>query len=173
MSQPEHSTEHEVMLRYLNAQREHILGAIDGLSDEDLRRPVLPSGWTSLGLIQHLTLDVERFWFQVIVAGKQEILTQLDALNDAGEIWSVSADTTAESVIDAYRTEAGRANTIIATTPLDAPPRWWPAEIFGDYRLDTLREIILHVITETATHAGHLDAAREIIDGHQWLVLTE
>jgi Protein of unknown function (DUF664) len=35
-----------------------------------------------------------------------------------------------------------------------------------------LRKTILHVITETATRAGHLDAARELIDGGQWLVLT-
>jgi hypothetical protein len=40
-------------------------------------------------------------------------------------------------------------------------------------RLDNLREILLHVIAETATHAGHLDAARELIDGRQWIVLTE
>jgi hypothetical protein len=39
--------------------------------------------------------------------------------------------------------------------------------------MDNLREVILHVLTETAVHAGHLDAARELIDGHQRLVLTE
>jgi len=39
--------------------------------------------------------------------------------------------------------------------------------------MDDLREILLHVITETACHAGHLDAARELIDGKQWLVLTD
>jgi hypothetical protein len=36
-----------------------------------------------------------------------------------------------------------------------------------------LHETILHVLTETASHAGHLDIARELIDGHQWLVLTQ
>jgi hypothetical protein len=45
--------------------------------------------------------------------------------------------------------------------------------IFGDWRLHDLREILLHVITETACHAGHLDAARELIDGRRWLVLTD
>jgi hypothetical protein len=40
-------------------------------------------------------------------------------------------------------------------------------------RLDDLREILLHVIAETACHAGHLDTARELIDGRQWMVLTE
>ncbi len=173
MSHSDLSTEHVAILRYLNGQREHVLGAIDGLSDEELRRSVLPSGWTCLGLIQHLTLDVERFWIQVIVAGKQELLAELDALNDAGEIWNVPAGTSSVAVIDAYRAEVERSNAVIDATPMDAPPAWWPAGIFGDYRLDTVREIVLHVMTETATHAGHLDAVREIIDGQQWLVLTE
>ena len=39
-------------------------------------------------------------------------------------------------------------------------------------RLENLREIILHVLTETAVHAGHLDATRELIDGRTWLVLV-
>ena len=37
--------------------------------------------------------------------------------------------------------------------------------------MDNLREVVLHVITETATHAGHLDAVRELIDGRTWMVL--
>jgi hypothetical protein len=57
--------------------------------------------------------------------------------------------------------------------PLDAAPAWWPPELFGDWRFDTLREITMHVMTETACHTGHPDAARELIEGRQWLVLTE
>ena len=49
--------------------------------------------------------------------------------------------------------------------------RWWP-DFFKNFPPRPLRKTILHVITETATHAGHLDAARELIDGGQWLVLT-
>jgi hypothetical protein len=70
-----------------------------------------------------------------------------------------------------YRSEIDRADAVIHHTALDAPPAWWPAGLFGDYRLDDLAEVMLHVITETATHAGHLDAVRELIDGRQWLVL--
>jgi hypothetical protein len=76
-------------------------------------------------------------------------------------------------VFDIYRQEIDRANAIITATPLDAAPAWWPPDLFGDWRLHNLREIILHVMTETACHAGHLDAARELIDGRRWLVLTE
>jgi hypothetical protein len=65
------------------------------------------------------------------------------------------------------------ASGIIAATPLDAAPAWWPEDQFGNWRLHNLRQIILHVITETACHAGHLDAVRELIDGHTWLILTD
>jgi hypothetical protein len=51
---------------------------------------------------------------------------------------------------------------------LDAPPARWP-DYFTSWRLRDVREIILHVITETAIHAGHLDAARELLDGRTWL----
>ena len=55
-----------------------------------------------------------------------------------------------------------------ANTYLDAAPARWP-DYFAGWRLHDVREIILHVITETAVHAGHLDAARELIDGRTWL----
>jgi len=75
-------------------------------------------------------------------------------------------------VLDLYRRETERANVVINDTPLDAAPAWWPQDLFGTWRLRDLREIMLHVIAETACHAGHLDAARELIDGRTWLVLT-
>lgn len=169
MSQPTPGAEITVLLRYLNAQREHVLGAPRGLAEEALRRPALPSGWSCLGLVQHLTLDVELFWFRAVVAGEERAIAELADITNA---WQVGADAPAAAVLDAYRREIERANAIIAATPPDAAPAWWPADLFGDFRLGTLREIILHVITETACHAGHLDAARELLDGQQWLVLT-
>ena len=51
-------------------------------------------------------------------------------------------------------------------------PAWWPRELFGDWRLDTMRQIILQVMTETGCHAGHLDATHELIDGGPWFVQT-
>lgn len=56
------STESKTLLAYLNAQRAHVLGILEGLEEEALRRPVLPSGWSCLGLVRHLALDDERFW---------------------------------------------------------------------------------------------------------------
>jgi uncharacterized damage-inducible protein DinB len=158
------------LLSSLNSQREHVLGILEGLSDEALRRPVLPSGWTCLGLVQHLARDVEEFWFRRVVAGEPADDDDDDD-DDEADAWQVSPEASAETVFDDYRHQIERANAIIAATPLDAAPAWWP-DFFGEFRLDDLHAIIVHVITETATHAGHLDAVRELIDGRTWLILT-
>ena len=154
-----------VLVSSLNAQRDHVLGILDGLPEDELRRPVLPSGWTPLGLVRHLAIDVERFWFRAIMTGEEVELCE------GAEAWRVGEDTPPEAVFSLYRLEIRRANEIIAATPLDTPPAQWPKEWAG-WRLGSLREVLLHVITETACHAGHLDAARELIDGRQWVVLT-
>jgi hypothetical protein len=171
MSQPPTGTERKALLACLNAQREHVLGNLEGLDEEALRRPVLPSGWNCLGLVRHLALDDERFWFRGIVAGEQTVIDQVAEGPD--DAWHVGPDVPAEAVFDMYRQQIDLANAVITATPLDAAPAWWSEDLFGDWRLDNLREVILHVLTETAVHAGHLDAARELIDGKTWLVLTE
>jgi hypothetical protein len=159
------NAETEALAAYLDSQREHVLSALEGLSDEDLRRPTLPSGWTPLGLVRHLALEVERFWFQRCVAGESA------GQPEEASAWQVPPSLPAAEILDLYHSEIEKANGIIATTPLDAMPRWWPDEVFPDYPIRPLRNVILHVLAEAATHAGHLDAARELIDGAQWLVL--
>jgi Protein of unknown function (DUF664) len=149
------------LLGALRQQREHVLGILDGLPEPALRRPVLPSGWTCLGLVRHLALDVERFWFRGVAVG--------EPVDQPANAWQVPPGERASAVLDLYRRETALADAVIAVTPLDRPPARWPGQ-WPDWRLGDLREIILHVITETACHAGHLDAARELIDGRAWMV---
>jgi uncharacterized damage-inducible protein DinB len=158
--------ETEALISVLDNQRDHVLGILDGLSEEALRRPVLPSGWSCLGLVRHLALDVERFWFRAVVAGEQVDLESGDGA------WQITAGTPAEAVFDLYRQEIELANAIIAASAPDDEPVWWPEELFPEMPRQPLRKTVLHVITETACHAGHLDAARELIDGKTWLILT-
>jgi uncharacterized damage-inducible protein DinB len=158
-------TEKDALVASLNQVREHITGALEGLSEDELHRPALPSGWTPLGLVRHLTLDVEQFWFHCAVAGEPF------TTRPAEESWRVAADEPGSAVIAQYLDAIAKADAIIAATPLDAMPKWWP-DFFTDFPARPLRSTILHVITETACHAGHLDAARELIDGTQWMVLT-
>src|SRR4051812_6519284 len=147
MSQPAMSEETRALLSSLTGQRDHVLGILEGLPEEALRRPVLPSGWTCLGLVRHLALDVERFWFRAVIAGEQVDLESGDGA------WQVAPDVPAKAVFDAYRQETKLADAIIAGTALDAGPAWWPEEVFPGLPSQNLRETILHVITETACHA--------------------
>ena len=156
----------------LDGQREHVLGILDGLSEQDLRRPVLPTGWNCLGLVRHLTMDGERFWFPVVIAGEPDVAGQLTAGTKAH--WQAPADMTAEEIFGGYRAAIERANAVLATTgerpaALDQEPAAWPVDIWPTWRLPDLRHILIHVLTEVACHAGHLDAARELIDGTTWL----
>jgi hypothetical protein len=164
---PPTPAETSVLSASLDSQRRHVAGIIDGLDEVDLRRCLVPSGWTPLGLVQHLTLDVERFWFLAVVAGDRRVIDELDGGDDS---WSVSAGVSGAAVFEKYLAAAAAADQIIGSVPLDAKPLWWPTEQFGDWRLESVREIVLHVIEETACHAGHLDVMRELLDGKQWVV---
>ncbi|WP_299447516.1 DinB family protein [uncultured Phycicoccus sp.] len=157
-----------LLTRHLSAQRRHVLSQLDGLADEQLRTAVLPSGWTPLGLVRHLTLSDERYWFEVVVAGGS-----LDYWPEGENAdWHVGDDEAAGDVVEAYRAAIAVSDGILAATPLDAPPArpeaWWSE---AGMHFPDVRSIVLHVLVETATHAGHLDAARESLDGRQYIVL--
>lgn len=162
---PEHNA---ALLDHLEAQRHHVLGILGGLDEDALQATWLRSGWSCLGLLRHLTIDVERFWFRGVVAGEPAVIDRPVRL---GSSWQLPIDATAASVVDAYRHECQVASRIIATTPARAQPAWWPRDQLGDWRRGDVEEVLLHVITETACHAGHLDIVREMIDGRQWRVL--
>lgn len=160
-------SENDLLVGRLGSQREHVVGILEGLSEEEIRRPVLPSGWSCLGLLQHLAVDVEQLWFRGVVGGDQAAIDEVVQYH----AWQVHPDTPVASILDLYRREATSSDAIIAAASLDSGPGLWP-DLFGEWRLDSVREIVLHVLTETATHAGHLDAARELIDGRTWLILS-
>ncbi|MGB3330784.1 MAG: DinB family protein [Thermomicrobiales bacterium] len=161
--------ERTLLTDYLAAQRQHILGALEGLDEEALRRQVLPSGWTCLGLVHHLAMDVEWFWFSGVMAGDPSVLAALDA---GGNAWDVGPEVPVADILAGYRQMIARSDAVMAGMDLSAPPGYWPEGLFGSGHPDSLRRVLLHVITETAGHTGHLDAVRELIDGQQWLVLT-
>lgn len=162
------SAERAVLLRALAGQREHILRQLEGLTDEQLRRPVLPSGWSCLGLVRHLTLSDERYWFEVVVAGEPMDFWPDGATGD----WLVGPQEPAPEVVGAYRSAIARSTEIIAGRRLADPPEhaedWWGTVglAFPD-----LRSVIVHVLVETSVHAGHLDAVRELLDGRQHIVM--
>ena len=113
------SDETQALLHFLDMERNHVLGILEGLSEEQVRRPVLPSGWNCLGLVKHLALADEHYWFRSVVGG--ESFDFFPTGRNAE--WQVDPGESAEDVFNLYRDEIERANAIITTTPLDRAPR--------------------------------------------------
>lgn len=160
------SRELDVLLSHLQSERQHVLAAVDGLAEEDLTRKAVPTGWSMAQLLQHLTYDDEIFWVNAILGADEEAI----ALVQDG--WAVPVTSGADAVT-AYRRWAERSDAVLASTDLDAKPRWWPsADVFPFPRFADARGCVYRVLVETATHAGHLDIVREGIDGHRHLVVS-
>src|SRR3954452_16784093 len=102
--------ERTLLLSRLSGQREHVLAQLDGLTDEQLRRPVLPSGWSCLRLVRHLTLSDEQYWFEVVVAGRPLAFWPE---GDNGDCL-VAPQEPVEAVLTPYGAATARADEIIA-----------------------------------------------------------
>lgn len=165
--------ERDLLLGRLAGQRRHVLAAVDGLSDEQLRRSVLPSGWNAVGLVRHLTLGLERYWFGTVMGGAPlDYWPAGQGPDDGAADWRVGDEESPAEVLEEYRRATEASDAVIAGLDLSAPPAlpeaWWPD---AGLSFPDLRSVVVHVLVDTATHAGHLDAVRELIDGHQHLVL--
>jgi hypothetical protein len=147
------------LLAELAAQQRRVVAIVAGVDDATMRRPILPSGWSCGGMIQHLT-GMTNFWFQTIMSGSEFVAE--------GDGFVLADDLSIGELVEQYSLDTARGHDLVRHLPLDAPPAWWPADLFGSWRLHSLFEVLQHVLVETATHAGHLDATRELIDGRTW-----
>jgi Protein of unknown function (DUF664) len=158
--------ERERLRYFLDQQRSAVLAIIDGLDQRQLTTPVLPSGWTPIGLVLHLA-GAEAAWFQRVVRGTRPQVTWDDGVEDPP--WDPAAafvtDHDCGAVIEHYRRQCAISDQVLRTVDLDAPLLGEPGFDWPDEPITDLRWVALHMIEETARHAGHLDAARELLDG--------
>jgi Protein of unknown function (DUF664) len=153
----------EMLRSFLRGQRESVLAIAEGLSEEQWHRSVVPTEWTPAGMLEHLG-GAEWHWFQGVVAGKQpELPDDLDEDQPPYDPLSVvfTSDASSAEVIAFYRDQCAQSEGVLATTSLSAPPR----SKHGEFEPPNVRWVVLHMIEETARHAGHLDIARELLDG--------
>jgi len=151
----------ELFVRYLDFYRSEILRKLDGLSDEQARSSVLPSGWTPLELLSHL-VHMERRWLVWGFAGEPVDRPWGDQGADGR--WQVPGEVSFEDLRTALLAGAQRTRAIVASATLDqqAPPG---GRFDADAQTPVLAWILFHVLQEYARHAGHLDVVRELIDG--------
>jgi hypothetical protein len=144
--------ERSVALAFLDFARGCALKKLDGLSEDQQRRVLVPSGTSLLGLVRHLTVG-ERWWFGY----------HFDPDFPERE-WdfemALPAGSSGEAIIAEYRAAVAASNAVIANLDFDAPTA---REVQDGPR--TLRWVVAHMTSEIARHAGHADILREQLDG--------
>ena len=154
---PYSAPEFEMLTAFLDYYRTVMIRKIEGLDPEGLRHSPVDSGTSLGGLIKHLAY-VERHWFGSTYGGLELEYPWTDEDPDAD--FRVADDETVDSLTAFYQSECGRARELVAANPdLD---RVVPA---SRGRTVSLRWILIHMIEETARHAGHADIIREMVDG--------
>ena len=147
------SGELDTALAFLAFARHCVLKKADGLSDEQLRRVLVDSGTSILGLVQHLA-EAERYWFGHHLAGVR---------SDDGQEYgmTVLAGRAAADVLRDYRAAIVESDRAIRDA--GDPEARFAVPVDGNRH--TLRWAMAHMTSETARHAGHADILREQIDG--------
>ena len=144
----DHSDERELLIEWLDFLRGAVLRNISGVSEEDAhRRPdgkLLPL----VGIVNHL-VGVERRWIDGGMLGGPIVRTE--------EEFFPGPELSVAEVTRAYQDRAEETNRVVRELPLDTPN--------SRREGTTLRWTLLHLINETARHAGHADAVRELTDG--------
>ncbi|WP_371521954.1 DinB family protein [Kitasatospora sp. NBC_01300] len=141
----------------LDRHRDAVLWKLDGLDDEQLRRPMTPSGTNLLGLVKHLG-GAELGWF-CEAFGRETGPLPFDVEADETSDMRVEPHESTEDVLAFYARARAAADQVIGELDLDDLGTSW----FGD--AVSLRWVLIHMVTETTRHAGHVDILRELIDG--------
>jgi len=159
--------EDQALLAFLAAQRAVVLSIVAGLDEEAWHRSVVPSGWTPAGLVEHLG-GAEWHWFQGVVTGARPEPPPGEELTPYDPTAAFVSDEPSAEIVAFYRDQCAQSDAVLAVTPLSAQPRGKHG-VPGQDEPPDVRWIVLHMIEETARHAGHLDIARELLDGQTGL----
>ncbi len=153
----------DTLVRNLQIARDALLWKLDGLSEYDIRRPMVPTGTNLLGLVKHVA-SVEAGYLGDTFGrpfGEQFPWFAQDAEPNA-DMWA-TAEETRDQIVGLYKRVWANSDVTVATLELDATGHvaWWPE----DRSEVTLHDILVHMIAETNRHAGHADIVRELVDG--------
>jgi uncharacterized damage-inducible protein DinB len=161
---PKIGGEREMLIAFLDYQRAVMIDKASGLTQEQWGQRLEPSTMTLGGMIYHLTV-VEESWFVDMFAGVGlgEPWASVDWEADRDWEWNVAPTMDSEDVLDAYRRAIKRSNEIVASA--DELEQLSAKTVDDQGEHWSLRWILIHMIEETARHAGHADLIRESIDG--------
>jgi len=149
--------ERAMLTGFLDWYRAVVERKVEGLSVDEASRRMTSSGLTPLGVVKHLTW-VERHWFRRRFAGED---VDLYSGPDNAPTFELLASDSVDTVVTDYRAATDESRAVTASAALDDVAAG-THPLFGAV---TLRWILVHLLEETARHAGHLDVMREAIDG--------
>jgi len=137
---------------FLDEHRAALNGCLDALTEEQVRRQLVPSRTTLLGLVKHATF-VEKVWFEEAVTGRSR--AEIGILATPDESFILDDDDTIATVQRAHREACEASRRATASLELD--------DVLQGNRRGPLplRWVYLHVLRELAQHCGHADIVRE------------
>jgi uncharacterized damage-inducible protein DinB len=153
------SSRADVFLRYLEYFRSRIVSKLGSMTDGQLRRSRLPSGWTPLELLHHLAY-VELRWLEWRFEGRDVAEPWADERD--GRLYVDPARTLPE-LVEALQAQAERSRAIIEAHDLADVGR--PGDRWDAGRPAELERVLLHLLQEYARHLGHLDIVAEVAGG--------
>ena len=158
------TSERDTYDTFLDYYRAVIARKLEGLSEDDARKAQTPSGMSVLGLVNHMA-GVELWWFVEVLLGQAPNYpwTEADMDADPDVEWKPPASTTVADVLAFYQRACTEARAACVGKSLEDVIVMPTADNPKPDR--TLRWIYVHMIEETARHAGHLDVLREHLDG--------
>ncbi len=145
----------EMVTAFLDFHRATLLWKIEGWADEELRRPMTPSGVCLLGIVKH-SAYVERWWFRGVFAGEEVSFPWREGDPDAD--WRIEPGEATEEIVALYCDEVERSRAAAAGAGWDDRARRPGFD-------HTLGWVLTHMVEEVARHNGHADILREAIDG--------
>ena len=148
-----------MLARYLGYFRDQLTYKIEALPESRRRNSPLPSGWTPVQLLKHLT-HVEHRWLEWGFEGRDVADPWADERDGR---WYVAPDETLTDLLTAFRAQTRRSDTIIASNDLETVGR--PGERWNGGPPATLERVLLHLVQEYARHLGHLDVVAELGGG--------
>ncbi|GAA1852420.1 DinB family protein [Pseudonocardia ailaonensis] len=148
---------------YLRTAREAVVWKLEGLSGYDVRRPLVPTGTTLLGIVKHLaTVEWGHFGAAFGRPDPPSLPWTAENSEPDADMWATE-DESRSDLIELYRRVCAASDLVIVGNDLDAVGEvpWWPAPM----RTVTLQHMLIHTIAEVNRHAGHADIVRELVDG--------
>lgn len=155
------------LVQSLDRHRFFLRNTLRGLTDEQAARRTTVSDLTLAGLIKHVT-STERQWVDFILDGPSAMSAPQDeqAVARWMNAFRMLDGETVDGLLAGYDEVARRTDELVTSIPdLDATQPLPPAPWFEPGAHWSARRVILHIIAETAQHAGHADIIRESLDG--------